>query len=94
MQTKLHRWASADRGRQFDDLFNFEHDRVTLIVGLTGRGNQCLRTIGVDGLMVGRVEETIGVAGFLGHLRADGDLAVGGRCRSTVYGAWGGASPG
>jgi hypothetical protein len=24
----------------------------------------------VDGLMVGRVEETIGVAGFLGHLQA------------------------
>ena len=26
MQTKLHRWAAADPGRRFDDLFNFVHD--------------------------------------------------------------------
>ncbi|MFH9355746.1 hypothetical protein [Kitasatospora sp. NPDC017646] len=32
MQTKLHRWAVADRGRRFDDLFNFVHDPATLIV--------------------------------------------------------------
>jgi RNA-directed DNA polymerase len=32
MQTKLHRWAAADSGRRFDDLFNLVHDPATLIV--------------------------------------------------------------
>ena len=32
MQAKLHRWAAADPGRWFDDLFNFVHDPATLIV--------------------------------------------------------------
>jgi RNA-directed DNA polymerase len=32
MQTKLHRWAAADPGRRFDDLFNFVHDPATLLV--------------------------------------------------------------
>jgi len=31
MQTKLHRWAAADPGRRFDDLFNLVHDPATLI---------------------------------------------------------------
>jgi RNA-directed DNA polymerase len=31
MQAKLHRWAVADRGRRFDDLFNLVHDPETLI---------------------------------------------------------------
>ena len=26
MQAKLHRWAAADPGRRFDDLFNLVHD--------------------------------------------------------------------
>jgi len=26
MQAKLHRWAAADPGRRFDDLFNFVYD--------------------------------------------------------------------
>ena len=30
MQTKLHRWAGADPGRRFDDLFNLVHDPATL----------------------------------------------------------------
>jgi RNA-directed DNA polymerase len=30
MQAKLHRWAVADPGRRFDDLFNFVHDPATL----------------------------------------------------------------
>ena len=29
MQAKLHRWAAADPGRRFDDLFNFVHDPAT-----------------------------------------------------------------
>ena len=32
MQTKLHRWAAADPGRKFDDLFNLVHDPATLLV--------------------------------------------------------------
>ena len=32
MQTKLHRWAVADPGRRFDDLFNFVYDPATLTV--------------------------------------------------------------
>lgn len=31
MQAKLHRWAAADPGRRFDDLFNLMHDPATLI---------------------------------------------------------------
>ena len=34
MQAKLHRWAAADPGRRFDDLFNFVHDPATLIGGV------------------------------------------------------------
>ena len=32
MQAKLHRWAAADPGRRFDDLFNFVYDPATLMV--------------------------------------------------------------
>jgi RNA-directed DNA polymerase len=71
MQAKLHRWAAADPGRRFGDLFNLVHDPATLIVAF-GRvaGNTGARTPGVDGLTVADVEERIGVPGFLGDLRA------------------------
>jgi RNA-directed DNA polymerase len=32
MQAKLHRWAAADPGRRFDDLFNLVYDPATLSV--------------------------------------------------------------
>ncbi|MEU8364538.1 hypothetical protein AB0C27_51840 [Nonomuraea sp. NPDC048882] len=32
MQAKLHRWAAADPGRRFEDLFNFVHDPATLLM--------------------------------------------------------------
>jgi RNA-directed DNA polymerase len=71
MQAKLHRWAAADPGRRFDDLFNFVHDPATLIVAwFRVAGNQGARTAGVDGLKVADVEEQIGVPGFLRDLRA------------------------
>jgi hypothetical protein len=38
MQTKLHRWAAADPGRRFDDLFNFVHDPATLKVRIEALG--------------------------------------------------------
>src|SRR3954451_22224945 len=71
MQAKLHRWAAADAGRRFDDLFNFVHDPATLLVAFDRvAGNTGARTAGVDGLRVADVEEQIGVPGFLDDLRA------------------------
>ncbi len=71
MQAKLHRWAAADPGRRFGDLFNFVHDPATLLVAY-GRvaGNRGANTPGVDGMTVALVEERIGVQGFLDDLRA------------------------
>ena len=71
MQAKLHRWAVADPGRQFDDLFNLVHDPATLIVAwdrvATNRG---ANTAGSDGWTVTRIETEVGVAVFLDDLRA------------------------
>ncbi len=70
MQAKLHRWAAADSGRRFDDLFNFVHDPATLKVAFDRvAGNRGANTPGVDGLTVADVEEAIGVPGFLDGLR-------------------------
>jgi len=71
MQAKLHRWAAADPGRRFDDLFNFVHDPATLLVAFDRvAGNTGARSPGVDGLTVADVERVIGVPGFLDDLRA------------------------
>ena len=71
MQTKLHRWAVADPGRRFDDLFNFVHDPATLMVAFARvAGNAGAKTPGVDGLTAGHVEQVLGVPGFLDGLRA------------------------
>jgi RNA-directed DNA polymerase len=70
MQTKLHRWAVADPGRRFDDLFNFVHDPATLLVAFARvAGNTGANTPGVDGLTVADVETVIGVPGFLDQVR-------------------------
>lgn len=71
MQAKLHRWAVADPGRRFDDLFNLVHDPATLIVAFTRvADNRGANTPGVDGLTVADLEEELGVPGFLDDLRA------------------------
>jgi len=71
MQAKLHRWAAADPGRRFDDLFNLVHDPATLIVAFARvAGNQGANTPGVDGVTAVYVEEIVGVPGFLDDLRA------------------------
>jgi len=71
MQAKLHRWAAADPGRRFEDLFNFVHDPATLLVAFERvAGNRGANTPGVDGLTVADVEEFLGVPGFLDDLRA------------------------
>ena len=49
MQTKLHRWAKADPGRCFDDLYNLVYDPAFLTVAWRRvRGNKGARTGGVD----------------------------------------------
>jgi RNA-directed DNA polymerase len=71
MQAKLHRWAVADPGRRFDDLFNLVCDPATLLVAFDRvAGNHGANTPGVDGLTVAEVEERIGAPGFLQDLRA------------------------
>ncbi|MFD8704836.1 hypothetical protein ACFV1W_19810 [Kitasatospora sp. NPDC059648] len=68
MQTKLHRWAVADSGRRFDDLFNLVHDPATLIAAFDRvAGNRGARTPGVDGLTVADVEEAVGAPGLPGQ---------------------------
>ena len=71
MQAKLHRWAAADPGRRFDDLFNFVHDPATLIMAYARvAGNTGANTPGVDGLTAAAIGESTGVPGFLDDLRA------------------------
>ena len=71
MQAKLHRWAAADPGRRFDDLFNFVHDPATLIMAFERvAGNQGANTPGVDGVTAAWVEDQVGTPGFLEDLRA------------------------
>ena len=71
MQAKLHRWAAADPGRRFDDLFNLVHDPATLFTAFCRvAGNRGANTPGVDGMTVALVEERIGVREFLDDLRA------------------------
>jgi RNA-directed DNA polymerase len=71
MQAKLHRWAVADPGRRFDDLFNFVYDPATLYMAFERvAANQGANTPGVDGVTAAWVEEQVGVPGFLDDLRA------------------------
>ena len=51
IQTKLHRWATDDPGRRFDDLFNLVYDPAVLVVAWARvRGNRGKRSAGVDGI--------------------------------------------
>lgn len=71
LQAKLHRWAVADPGHRFDDLFNLVHDPATLRAAFDRvAGNTGARTAGVDGRTVADIEAGIGVAVFLEDLRA------------------------
>ncbi|MEV6318970.1 group II intron reverse transcriptase/maturase [Streptomyces sp. NPDC051776] len=70
MQAKLHRWAAADKGRRFDDLFNLVCDPATLLVAFERvAGNKGAKTPGVDDLTAVNVEQEIGSYGFLEDLR-------------------------
>ncbi len=71
MQAKLHRWAAADPGRRFDDLFNLVHDPATLAVAfMRVAANRGARTAGSDGLTVARIESEVGIPRFLHDLRS------------------------
>ncbi len=61
MQTKLHRWATVDPGRRFDDLFNLVYDPAFLVVAWSRvRGNKGARTAGVDGIAPRSVGSGVG----------------------------------
>ena len=71
IQAKLHRWAVADPGRRFDDLFNLVADPAFLLVAWARvRGNKGARTAGVDGHTALSITAAMGVEGFLDRLRA------------------------
>ncbi|MBU1800658.1 MAG: group II intron reverse transcriptase/maturase, partial [Actinobacteria bacterium] len=71
IQTKLHRWASDDPHRRFDDLFNLVADPAFLVVAWERvRGNKGARTAGVDGHTAMSIEGWYGVEEFLGGLRS------------------------
>ena len=70
MQTKLHRWAVADPGRRFDDLYNLVCDPAFLLIAWERvAGNSGARTAGVDQYTVRDVIEQVGVTAFLEDLR-------------------------
>jgi RNA-directed DNA polymerase len=69
MQTKLHRWATVEPGRRFDDVFNLVHDPAFLLAAWDRvRGNKGGRTAGVDGI-VPRFVPAEGVTEMLTDLR-------------------------
>lgn len=70
IQTKLHQWASTDRHRRFDDVFNLVCDPAFLLVGWERvRGNRGARTAGVDKVTAVHVQ-VLGGEEFLAGLRA------------------------
>jgi RNA-directed DNA polymerase len=72
IQTKLHRWASDDPHRRFDDLFNLVADPAFLLVAWDRvRSNRGARTAGVDGQTAYSVEAEVGAEGFLDRLRCE-----------------------
>lgn len=69
MQSKLNRWATADSGRRFDDLYNLVYDPDFLAVAWDRvRRNAGARTAGVDGLAPRSIGPKAGI--FLDELRA------------------------
>jgi len=70
MQTKLHRWATADADRRFDDLYNLVYDPAFLVVAWNRvRGNKGGCTAGVDGVVPRSI--LFGAGAFLDGLRDD-----------------------
>lgn len=72
IQAKLHRWAAADPGRRFDDLFNLVADPAFLVTAWRRvRENKGARTAGIDKRTARSIEASAqGAEGFLEDLRA------------------------
>jgi RNA-directed DNA polymerase len=70
MQLKLHRWASEDKARRFDDLFNLVYDPAFLAAAWERvASNKGARTAGIDGLTVAAIKARVGVDVFLDDIR-------------------------
>jgi RNA-directed DNA polymerase len=70
MQAKLHRWAAADPGRCFDDLYNLVCDPAFLLIAWERvASNVGARTAGVDRYTIRDVTERVGVDAFLADIR-------------------------
>jgi RNA-directed DNA polymerase len=70
IQTKLHRWATDDPKRRFDDLDNLVSDRAFLVVAWERvRGNRGARSAGVDGETAYYIKTQRGEEAFLSELR-------------------------
>jgi RNA-directed DNA polymerase len=66
MQTKLHQWATEDRSRRFNDLYNLIYDPAFLVHAWERvSSNAGARTPGVDKATVWRIQNRTGVEVFL-----------------------------
>jgi RNA-directed DNA polymerase len=71
IQAKLHRWASADGARRFDDVFNLVTDPAFLMVAWERvRSNKGARTAGVDGMTAHYIQMVRGQESFLTEIHA------------------------
>lgn len=62
MQIKLHRWASKNSARRFDDLYNLVYDPAFLVHAFERvASNVGSRTPGVDRVTVARIRSQVGV---------------------------------
>ena len=72
MQTKLHCWATDDRDRRFDDLFNLVADPAFLLVAwVRCEGTRALARPEWTGQTARSVEDGQGVEVFLNELPSD-----------------------
>ena len=72
IQRKLHKWATDDQGRRFQDLHNLVCDPATLQGAWQRvRTNRGSRSAGVDGETAYCVEKVLGVEKFLAGLREE-----------------------
>lgn len=70
MQAKLHLWATQDKGRVFNDLYNLVYDPAFLVHAWERvQGNKGGRTAGVDGIVPRNLPHL--PAGFLSDLRRE-----------------------
>jgi RNA-directed DNA polymerase len=72
IQTKLHQWATDDRNRRFDDLYNLVYDPAVLVDAWARvKSNRGARSAGVDGRTAQHIKAVVGELAFLSGLRDD-----------------------